>query len=194
MLAGGLAGVAALAIALIIYADGLRQPASSAAATAIGGPFELVDQDGRTVTEATYRGKWLLIYFGYTYCPDACPTALNEMAESLDGLDDVQGPRPAPVHHDRSDARYADGAQALHRRVPIEHHRPDRLAGTDRPGRQGLPCLLPTRQDHRCRLFDGAQLGDLSDGSRRPLRHQLHAGDRPRDDPRKAPPIDVVST
>src|SRR5258708_40214390 len=52
----------------------------------IGGPFTLDAADGRTVTDQTYRGKWLLIYFGYTFCPDACPTALNNMSEALDKL------------------------------------------------------------------------------------------------------------
>ena len=56
-------------------------------AAAIGGPFTLVDQDGRTVTDETYRGKWLLVYFGYTHCPDTCPMALNNIAEALDRLD-----------------------------------------------------------------------------------------------------------
>ncbi len=67
---------------LVVEQQGPARTAT-AAATGIGGPFELVDQDGRTVTDATYRGKWLLIYFGYTHCPDACPTALNDMAEAL---------------------------------------------------------------------------------------------------------------
>jgi len=44
---------------------------------ALGGPFTLTATDGRAVTEQTYRGKWVLIYFGYTSYPDACPTALN---------------------------------------------------------------------------------------------------------------------
>jgi protein SCO1/2 len=57
------------------------------ATAAIGGPFALVDQDGRAVTDAAFRGKWLLVYFGYTHCPDACPTALSDMAEVLDQLD-----------------------------------------------------------------------------------------------------------
>src|SRR6516225_10562880 len=52
----------------------------------IGGPFTLTAADGRTVTDQTYRGKWLLIYFGYTSCPDACPTALNNMGVALDRL------------------------------------------------------------------------------------------------------------
>jgi cytochrome oxidase Cu insertion factor (SCO1/SenC/PrrC family) len=52
----------------------------------IGGPFTLVDQTGRTVTDAEFRGKWLLVYFGYTHCPDACPTALSDMAAALGDL------------------------------------------------------------------------------------------------------------
>jgi cytochrome oxidase Cu insertion factor (SCO1/SenC/PrrC family) len=57
------------------------------ATTEIGGQFTLVDQEGHTVTDAQFRGKWVLVYFGYTHCPDACPTALNDMAEALDQLD-----------------------------------------------------------------------------------------------------------
>ena len=54
----------------------------------IGGPFALLDGDGRTVTDAQFRGKWMLVYFGYTHCPDACPTALQDMANALDLLGD----------------------------------------------------------------------------------------------------------
>lgn len=62
----------------------------------IGGPFELVDQDGRTVTDADFHGKLMLVYFGYTYCPDLCPTALGVMAAAIGKLD-VAGERVAPV-------------------------------------------------------------------------------------------------
>ena len=52
-------------------------------APSIGGPFTLTATDGSTVTDETYRGKIMLAYFGYTSCPDACPTALNDIAEAL---------------------------------------------------------------------------------------------------------------
>ncbi|HTE81408.1 MAG TPA: SCO family protein [Reyranella sp.] len=52
----------------------------------IGGTFTLTAADGRTVTDQTYRGKWLMIYFGYTFCPDACPTALSNMSIALQKL------------------------------------------------------------------------------------------------------------
>ena len=53
----------------------------------IGGPFALMDGDGKTVTDRDFRGKWMLVYFGYTHCPDACPTALQDMANARDMLD-----------------------------------------------------------------------------------------------------------
>ncbi len=52
----------------------------------IGGPFKLVDQLGVTRTDADFRGSYLLIYFGYTYCADLCPTTLLEMADAIEEL------------------------------------------------------------------------------------------------------------
>ncbi len=52
----------------------------------IGGPFTLTDQDGKTVSDADFRGKYLLIYFGYTYCPDLCPTGLQSISHALNQL------------------------------------------------------------------------------------------------------------
>lgn len=52
----------------------------------IGGHFALSTPDGRRVTDATFHGKWLLVYFGYTSCPDVCPTTLSAMALALDKL------------------------------------------------------------------------------------------------------------
>ena len=54
----------------------------------IGGPFSLTDQNGRTVTEATLKGKWSAVYFGYTYCPDICPLTLQNLAVTQKKLGD----------------------------------------------------------------------------------------------------------
>jgi len=59
---------------------------SWAAPVTIGGPFVLTAPDGTTVTDQTYRGKWLLVYFGYTFCPDTCPMTLHEIATALEKL------------------------------------------------------------------------------------------------------------
>jgi protein SCO1/2 len=52
----------------------------------VGGPFDLIDQGGRRRTDADFRGKLVLIYFGYTHCPDVCPTELQAMSLALDML------------------------------------------------------------------------------------------------------------
>lgn len=50
---------------------------------AIGGPFTLVDHNGKTVTGADFKGRYMLIFFGYTFCPDVCPTALQTVSDML---------------------------------------------------------------------------------------------------------------
>jgi protein SCO1/2 len=70
----------------LAFRESPRGVAGTALASAIGGPFELVDQNGKTVTDADLKGKWSLIYFGYTHCPDACPTALNDISIALSDL------------------------------------------------------------------------------------------------------------
>jgi len=52
----------------------------------VGGPFELVDQTGKTRTDADFRGKLMIVYFGYTYCPDICPTDLMQISLAVDKL------------------------------------------------------------------------------------------------------------
>ena len=84
--------VVACAIALLVIGSGglaalLLVPSppqtTNSMLGALGGPFALTAADDRTVTDQTYLGKWVLIYFGYTSCPDACPTALNNMGVAL---------------------------------------------------------------------------------------------------------------
>lgn len=52
----------------------------------VGGSFTLTAPDGTTVTDETYRGKWLLVFFGYTSCPDVCPATLSEIAVAIEEL------------------------------------------------------------------------------------------------------------
>lgn len=54
----------------------------------VGGPFTLTNQDGQTVTEKDFLGKHMLIFFGYTYCPDICPTELQVMTQALTSMGD----------------------------------------------------------------------------------------------------------
>ncbi|HEX5778686.1 MAG TPA: SCO family protein [Xanthobacteraceae bacterium] len=81
MTAALLAGAAALAaIAIVLWPRGGEVAISP---SAVGGPFSLTDQNGRRVTEADFKGKPVLVFFGFTNCPDICPTALFEMSEVL---------------------------------------------------------------------------------------------------------------
>ena len=64
---------------------GLHGPQGSGTAL-VGGPFSLVNQDGRRVTEKDFLGKYMLVFFGYTYCPDVCPTELQVMTAALDQM------------------------------------------------------------------------------------------------------------
>ncbi len=52
----------------------------------IGGPFSLVDTNGKRVTDGDFRGKLMLVFFGYTHCPDVCPTEMQNMTEVMDKL------------------------------------------------------------------------------------------------------------
>ena len=59
----------------------------------IGGAFTLEDGNGKAVTDQDFRGRYMLVYFGYTFCPDVCPTTLNAMADAMDRL----GPQAGKV-------------------------------------------------------------------------------------------------
>jgi protein SCO1/2 len=86
VLLGGLVFLGGGVFLSLEHRDTPRGAAGTLLASAIGGPFRLVDQNGKTVTDADLKGKWSLVYFGYTHCPDACPTALNDIAIALDEL------------------------------------------------------------------------------------------------------------
>lgn len=61
-------------------------PGAAEGKALVGGPFTLVDQHGETRRESDFAGRYMLIYFGFTYCPDVCPTSLSVMTRALDRL------------------------------------------------------------------------------------------------------------
>jgi protein SCO1/2 len=82
--------LSAFLITLVVVLGGIfliaaREP-GTATASAIGGPFTLVDQDGKTITDRDLKGRPYLVFFGYTHCPDVCPTTLFEISEVLRAL------------------------------------------------------------------------------------------------------------
>jgi protein SCO1/2 len=92
VLASFLAGLGTIfAIVLLVVRPETAAMAPSAAA--IGGPFRLVDQNGQTVTDQDLKGAPYLVFFGFTHCPDVCPTTLMELSDVLDRL----GPDTARV-------------------------------------------------------------------------------------------------
>lgn len=85
--------IAAGAIAVVgLRGDGASAAPGSEQATgqaAVGGPFQLVDQNGRAVDQTILNGKWSLVFFGFTYCPDYCPTTLATLAAVEQELGDA---------------------------------------------------------------------------------------------------------
>jgi protein SCO1/2 len=84
VLAAFVAGLVIFSAVIFLVAG--RAPMQTAAPSAIGGPFRLVDQNGQAVTDADLKGKPFLVFFGFTHCPDICPTTLFEVSEILGKL------------------------------------------------------------------------------------------------------------
>lgn len=82
----GVACVAAVVAVILLGGAWWASGTSSSDGSGIGGPFTLVDGGGRTVTDRDLRGRAALIYFGYTFCPDVCPTTLSTVAAAMDAL------------------------------------------------------------------------------------------------------------
>lgn len=95
--------IAALSVVVVatlgrFYLAGMNATTSQSVGKAsIGGPFQLTDHTGKTVTDKDYRGKYMLIYFGYTFCPDVCPTSLGIMGDALDMLNPKQLDQIVPI-------------------------------------------------------------------------------------------------
>jgi cytochrome oxidase Cu insertion factor (SCO1/SenC/PrrC family) len=90
VLAAGLGGW------LWLWADRAAPPAASTQAL-VGGPFVLTDHTGARVTDQTFRGQYMLVFFGFTYCPDICPTELQLISEAMDRLKPATAQKITPV-------------------------------------------------------------------------------------------------
>lgn len=128
-----LVAIAGLAVATvgILYvtlpASQSDYPQRSSGAALIGGPFELVMHDGSTVTNETFKGELMLIYFGFTFCPDVCPTELQIMSNALDLVgDDAEQVRPILISIDPE----RDTPEAMAQYVRHFHPRMTGLTGT----------------------------------------------------------------
>jgi protein SCO1 len=71
--------------AAILFVAG-RSSSVGPAIASVGGPFHLVDQDGKSVSDADMKGRLFLVFFGFTHCPDVCPTTLFDMSQMLHAL------------------------------------------------------------------------------------------------------------
>ena len=93
----GVAAVVFVTLGRDIMSGNDTQQRSTQGKVNIGGPFQLVDGSGKTVSDMDFRGKYMILYFGYTFCPDVCPTSLGEIATALDLLTADEVAQVVPV-------------------------------------------------------------------------------------------------
>ena len=116
--------IAAIA-AFVLYGGG---GTTSRGVAQIGGPFTLVDHKGETRRHTDFNGNYMLMYFGYTYCPDVCPTALQVMTNAMDQLDPELQEKITPIFVTVDPAR--DTVDQLNSYVGNFHPRMVGLTGT----------------------------------------------------------------
>jgi protein SCO1 len=88
IIVGFLIGTLAGAAVLLLTTPQGGHPVQSSGTALVGGPFSLVGADGKPVTDRDFRGRYMLIFFGFTHCPDICPAELQVIAQALDQLGD----------------------------------------------------------------------------------------------------------
>ncbi len=86
LLAATFVAALVLSLSVVLIVSGRVTPPSMPQASAVGGPFRLIDQNDRTITEQDLKGRPVLIFFGFTHCPDICPTTLFQISEVLRSL------------------------------------------------------------------------------------------------------------
>jgi len=120
-------GFSALALLPGNVSNVIANPGKSIGQALVGGPFTLTAHDGRRVTDKDFRGKFMLVYFGFTFCPEICPSALQVMAAALQELG-PKAERIVPVLITLDPER--DTAPELARYVQSFHPRLVGLTGT----------------------------------------------------------------
>ncbi len=95
MLIVAAAVVAAIGLPFLFRGD--RPPIGPLVGSGVGGPFAMVDQDGRPVNERSYAGRYRVMYFGYTFCPDVCPTDVQRLAQGVAAFAKADPARAAKV-------------------------------------------------------------------------------------------------
>lgn len=96
IIGGFLIGALAGAAILLVTTPHGGQPVQSSGTALVGGPFSLVGTDGKIVTDVDFRGRYMLIFFGFTHCPDICPAELQIISQALEKLGD-KGKKVVPV-------------------------------------------------------------------------------------------------
>jgi len=107
-----------LAAAVLMLAACGRTGGQAPGQVQVGGPFQLVDQDGRPRDQTMLKGKWSAVFFGYTFCPDVCPADLMAITQALDALGPAaEGVQPVfiTVDPERDTRVLADYVAAFHR-------------------------------------------------------------------------------
>lgn len=135
-LLGLLVGVVVIAFVIVLAgseyfsnrgADGTTT--SSSSGPTVGGPFELVNHKGEVVTDKTFLGGYMMVFFGYTYCPDVCPTVLSDIATTMDLLGDDKASNITPIMISVDPGR--DTPEHLAEYVTFFHPRTIGLTGTE---------------------------------------------------------------
>lgn len=126
------AGFAAVIVVVgVILAVLVGQPSTESRTNSapIGGSFELTDHHAKRVTDKDFLGQFMLVYFGYTYCPDVCPTGLQTISDALDLLEAGQVQKITPVMITVDPAR--DTPEQLRQYVENFHEKLVGLTGSD---------------------------------------------------------------
>lgn len=168
-------GVAGLVAMQWLMPHGGEQPGSGQ--VSIGGPFTLTDQDGRTVSDKDFAGKLMLVYFGFTNCPDICPTGLQTIAIAMDSLGgDAARVQPILISVDPerdTPAVMKDYVQAFHERLIGLTGTPEQIAKVAREYRVYYQ-KVPLKESSLGYSVDHSGFIYLMDGQGRYLTHFRH--------------------